>query len=164
MTALVIIRSVFASFAALLTVLDVTGLFDYWQVYLIIPPIMTVGYSLSSAIVTYGLKTFDGGGGYCIFLYSGVCSLMIWAICIRGKVEKNRYKIKQSYVNQTLSLIGVIIAFIVWPKFNMAGALVSSVQSTATSTSLQNSALPNTYLGLSAAIVLSILFASKQTK
>ncbi len=94
MTALIIIRSVFGSFAVLLTALDMNGLFDYWQVYLIIPSIMAVGFSLCTSIVLYGLKTYDGGGGYCIFLYSGICSLIIWIMCIRGKVEKARFKIK----------------------------------------------------------------------
>lgn len=93
-TALLLIRSVFASFTVLLTVLDFVGLFDYWQVYLLIAPIMTIGFSLNSAIVIYGLKTFDGGGGCLIFLYSGICSLMIWAFCVRGKIDNNRYRIK----------------------------------------------------------------------
>jgi hypothetical protein len=136
MTANLIIRSVFASLAALLTVLDFVGLFDYWQVYLLIAPIMTIGFSLNSAIVIYGLNTFDGGGGYLIFLYSGICSLMIWLFCIRGKIDNSRYKIKESYINHTLGFIGVIIAFFNWPKFNMAGALISSINSTAGSTSL----------------------------
>jgi hypothetical protein len=160
-TATLVIRCIFASFAVLLTVLDFVGLFDYWQVYLVIAPIMTVGFALNSSIVIYGLNTFDGGGGYLIFLYSGVVSLMIWLVCIRGKIDNNRYRIKESYINHTLSFIGVIIAFINWPKFNMAGAVVSSINSTAGTTSLQNSALPNTFLGLSAALLLAILFASK---
>lgn len=161
MTAILMIRSVFASLAVLLTVLDFVGLFDFWQVYLLIAPIMTIGYSLNSAIITYGLKTFDGGGGYTIFLYSGVCSLMIWAICINGKIDKNRYKIKESYINHLLGFIGVVITFINWPKFNMAGATVSAINTVATASNLQNSALPNTFLGLSASVLISILFASK---
>lgn len=165
MTAILMIRSVFASLAVLLTVLDFAGLFDYWQIYLLIAPIMTIGYSLCSATINYGLKTFDGGGGYTIFLYSGICSLMIWVICIRGKIDKNRYRIKESYVNHLLGFIGVIITFINWPKFNMAGAVVSAINitstSSATASSLQNSALPNTFLGLSASVLISILFASK---
>jgi hypothetical protein len=93
-TAHLIFRSIFACLSVLLTVLDFVGLFDYWQVYLLIAPIMTVGYALSSSIVLYGLRTFDGGGGVTIFLYSGVCSLMIWAFSIRGKIDNNRYLIK----------------------------------------------------------------------
>jgi hypothetical protein len=90
----VLMRSAFACLSVLLTVLDFVGLFDYWQVYLLIAPIMTIGYSLCSAIIIYGLKTFDGGGGVGIFLYSGMCSLMIWALSIRGKIDSNRYIIK----------------------------------------------------------------------
>ena len=88
------IRCIFASFAVLLTVLDFVGLFDYWQVYLLLAPIMTIGFALNSSIVIYGLNTFDGGGGYLIFLYSGIVSLMIWLVCIRGKIDNNRYRIK----------------------------------------------------------------------
>jgi hypothetical protein len=57
-----------------------------------------------------------------------------------------------------------------WPKFNMGGALVnftfiSNINSlTMTSSYLMNSALGNTFLGLCAAILLSILFSSKDTK
>lgn len=160
-TATLIVRSIFASLAVLLTVLDFVGLFDYWQIYLLIAPIMTIGFSLCSSIVIYGLNTFDGGGGCLIFLYSGICSLMIWLMCIRGKADINRYRMKESYINHMLGFIGVVLAFINWPKFNMAGALVSSINSAAGTTSLQNSALPNTFLGLSAAILISILFASK---
>lgn len=164
MTAVLLIRSVFASLAVLLTVLDFVGLFDYWQVYLLIAPIMTIGFALNSSIVIYGLNTFDGGGGYLVFLYSGVCSLMIWMFCIRGKIDHERYRIKESYINHTLGFIGVVISFFNWPKFNMAGATVSSINSSAGVTSLANSALPNTYLGLSAALLIAILFASKETK
>jgi hypothetical protein len=87
-TAILLLRSIFACLAILLTILDFVGLF------LLIAPIMTIGYSLCSSIIIYGLKTFDGGGGVSIFLYSGVCSLMIWALCIRGKIDKHRYQIK----------------------------------------------------------------------
>jgi hypothetical protein len=36
----------------------------------------------------YGLKIFDGGGGMSVFLFSGVVSLVIWVIAIRGKDKK----------------------------------------------------------------------------
>lgn len=89
-----LLGSAFACLSVMLTVLDFVGLFDYWQIYLLIAPIMTIGYSLGSAIIIYGLKTFDGGGGVSIFLYSGMCSLMIWALSIRGKIDNKRYIIK----------------------------------------------------------------------
>jgi hypothetical protein len=78
-----LIKAAFASLAALLTVLDFMGLFGYWQVYFLIAPIMTIGYSLVQNIIIFGLKTFDGGGGMSVFLYSSMCSLMIWALCVR---------------------------------------------------------------------------------
>lgn len=48
---------------------------------------MTIGYSFSSALITYGLDTYDGGCGISVFLFSGVCSLMIWLLSIRGKIS-----------------------------------------------------------------------------
>lgn len=163
-TALLLIKTVFSCLSVLLTVLDFIGLFDYWQIYLIIAPIMTIGYSLNSAIIIYGLKTFDGGGAFRVFLYSGIFSLMIWALCIRGKIDHDRYRIKESYVNKMLGFIGVAVSFFNWPVFNMAGANLTALVSASTTTSLQNSSRSNTYLGLSAAILVSVLFASKETK
>lgn len=67
-------------------------------------------------------------------------------------------------------MIGVMIAFASWPKFNMGGALSTSIMneyintSSISSGNLQNSALANTFLGLSAAILTSTLFASKDAK
>ena len=64
----------------------------------------------------------------------------------------------------------MVIAFANWPKFNMGGAVATSSQiayidASATSVSnLENSALGNTFLGLAAAILTSILFASKDSK
>jgi len=165
-TSTLLVRSLFAALASLLTALDFVGLFGYWQIYLIIAPIMTIGFALTSSIIVYGLKGFDGGGGCTVFLYSGVCSLIIWAMCIRGKIDKQMYRIKESYSNQTLAFIGVVLAFITWPKFNMAGASLSAlnITGTASTSNLQNSSLANSFLGLSAAILLSIVFASKDSK
>ena len=163
-----LIRSIFASLSVLLTLLDFAGLFAYWQVYFLIAPIMTIGYSFNSAVIVYGLDCFDGGGGLMVFMYSGVCSLMIWLVSIRGKIDQNRYKIRESYINHVLGYVGVAVAFICWPKFNMGGATVSFINvntNTITSSSfLQNSALGNTISGLTTAIVLSVLFASKDSK
>ena len=93
-TASLIIRCVFTSLAVLITALDFMGLFANWQVYFIMGPVMAIGYGLIEGIIVYGLDTFDGGGGMTVFLYSGACSLMIWLICIRGKIHPSRYKIK----------------------------------------------------------------------
>ena len=167
-TSSLIIRSLYAGLASLITVLDFMGLFPYWQVYFIIALTMSFGFSLTQDIIVYGLKTYDGGGGLTVFLYSGVCSLMIWAICLRGKIHPSKYKIKESYINQTFSFIGVIVAFINWPKFNMGGAVATTflnVNTTAIVVAyLLNSALANTLLALSTAILTSILFASKDSK
>lgn len=103
-----------------------------------------------------------------VFLYSGVCSLMIWLICIRGQINPNRYRIKQSYVNYVLGFIGVAVALFNWPKFNMAGSIATTIDNVNTTdvseAQLQNSALSNTILGLTTALLTSILFASKDTK
>jgi ammonia channel protein AmtB len=126
---------------------------------------MTIGYSLISAILIYGLKVYDGGGGLQIFLYSGICSLVIWVISLRGKTDIQKYRIKESYINHTLSFIGVVIAFISWPQFNAAGALISSINAlSGAASSLISSASTNTYLGLSTAIIISMVLASKDTK
>lgn len=120
-----ITRSIFVSLSVLLTVLDFVGIFIYWQVYIIIGSVMAFGFSLCSAIIIKGLKSFDGGGGLLVFMFSGVCSLVIWSMCVRGKIELAKYKIQTSYINKTLGLIGLILGFINWPKFNMAGCLIS---------------------------------------
>ena len=160
-----ITRSLYASLLVLLTALDFIGVFCYWQVYLIMAPIMTIGSSLCSALLVRGLKIFDGGGGLLLFFYSGICSLIIWVVLIRGNIDPKKLVVKQSYINQTLGLIGVILAFINWPKFNAAGALVSyyNVSTTSVSlTNLQGAAISNTYLALSSCILLAFLFASKE--
>jgi hypothetical protein len=57
------------------------------------------------------------------------------------------------------------LAFINWPQFNAAGALVSyyNVDTTTISVgNLQSSAITNTYLALSSSILLVSLFAPKE--
>ena len=159
-----ITRSLYSTLLVLLTVMDFMGLFCYWQVYLIMAPIMTIGSSLCSAILIRGLKIFDGGGGLLLFFYSGICSLIIWIVLIKGNIDNDKLIIKKSYVSQTLRFIGLIIAFINWPKFNAAGALVSYFNVDTNSISvanLQGSAIGNTYLALSASVLLAFLFAPK---
>jgi len=78
--------SVFGALGVVITCLDFVGMFEYWQVFAIISIIMTIGYSLSSAVIVYGLDTYDGGCGVSVFLFSGMCSLMIWFLSIRGKI------------------------------------------------------------------------------
>jgi hypothetical protein len=157
-----IIRSLFASLTVLLTVLDFIGLFCYWQVYLIIAPILSIGSSLCGSILIRGLKVFDGGGGLLVFLYSGICSLVIWAMFIRGKFPIAAFVNKKSYINHTLGLIGLILLFINWPKFNSAGAFLSYLNvntSTISIDYLQNSALANTFLALSVSVLIATFFS-----
>jgi hypothetical protein len=162
-----ITRSLHASLMVLLTALDFLGLFCYWQIYLILAPLLTIGASLCGAILIHGLKVFDGGSGLLVFLYSGVCSLIIWAILVRGKENLDRVTARESYHGQVLGIWGVVLAFINWPKFNAAGAAVSliNVDSTAIVVGdLQNSALANTLFSLSAGLLLAFLLAEKQTE
>ena len=62
----------------------------------------------------------------------------------------------------------MVIALVNWPKFNMAGSIATTYQNVNQTTisiaSLNNSALANTWMGLSSGILASILFASKDTK
>lgn len=162
-----IVRSLFASLTVLLTALDFLGLFCYWQAYLIIAPIMTFGTSLTGAILIRGLNIFDGGGGLLIFLYSGVTSLVIWAILIRGKLAPTLLTPRKSYMNHTLGFVGIILLFINWPKFNAAGSLVSYINVDTTSITtdyLMNSAIANTFLALSASVLLAFFLAEKESQ
>jgi ammonia channel protein AmtB len=132
---------------------------------MIIAPIMTIGYGLCSSIIVYGLDVYDGGGGLTVFLYSGMCSVMIWLISIRGKISITKFKKSESYINYTFAFIGVMIALISWPQFNMAGATLSFLNTNlSSSSSLQNSAFVNTLLALSVALLCSFMLASKDSK
>lgn len=81
------ISSVYIALGVIITCLDFIGLFEFWQVYAIISLVMTIGASLVANIILKGLGTFDGGFGISTFLFSGICSLMIWMLSIRGKVN-----------------------------------------------------------------------------
>ena len=67
--------------------MDFIGIFQYWQMYLIMSAILTVGFSINYGINVHGLDIFDGGGAYTIYLYSGVAALVIWILVIRGKYK-----------------------------------------------------------------------------
>lgn len=155
-----------SSLCILLICFDFIGLFNYWQVYFLIGPIAAFGYAFCSSTIVYGLNTFDGGAGMQVFLYSGVVSLLIWVVCIRGKLPIAKYQIQESYLNYTLSFVGLVIAMASWPAFNMAGALVSAnnIDTTNNSSSnLQNSAIGNTIIALSTALICGTLLASKDS-
>ena len=81
------ISSVYAALAVIITCLDFLGLFEYWQVFAIISLLMTIGSSLVSNIVFKGLLTYDGGFAIGAFLFSGVTSLMIWMLSVRGRIS-----------------------------------------------------------------------------
>ena len=118
-------KGMYASLTCLLTSLDFIGVFKYWQVYAIATSILCFGFCFAFAMIVYGLDVFDGGGGLLVFLYSGICSLLIWLFCIRGKIPIQKLNPLKSQLNGTLGLIGVILALINWPKFNMAGSFSS---------------------------------------
>ena len=75
---------------------------------------MSIGFSLNSAIITYGLKAFDGGGGLQIFFLSGLFSYSLWIIGFRFKeipISKPIY----TYNGLTFSLIGLLLVLYGWP-------------------------------------------------
>lgn len=76
----------------LLVSLDFIGIFQYWQMYLIMAPILTFGFSLNYGINTFGLGAYDGGGGFNVFLFSGVAALLIWFLVVRGKFNEQLHK------------------------------------------------------------------------
>lgn len=82
-----LVNSVYAALGVIITCMDFIGLFEYWQVFTLIAFIMTIGCSLCSAIGIYGLDTYDGGEASSVFLFSGMSSLMIWFMSVRGKIS-----------------------------------------------------------------------------
>jgi hypothetical protein len=45
--------------------------------------IQTIGFSLNSAIINYGLAIFDGGAGMQVFLFSSAFTFALWLIAFR---------------------------------------------------------------------------------
>ena len=115
--------------------LDFLGIFGYWQIFLLIAPLLTIGYTLNSAILIYGLKIFDGGAGLQAFFFSGVASLLIWVISIRGKTTVSLHKKAEYYTGYTLAIIGLLVCFVTWPQLNSSGGLISVSNSILTSSS-----------------------------
>lgn len=77
-----------AIFPILLIFLDYVGIFKHWQLYIILAPLINLGWSLNYAILRYGLKIFDGGLGVSVFLFSGACTIAIWVVSVRGRHER----------------------------------------------------------------------------
>lgn len=77
-----------AIFAVLLVCLDYIGIFRYWQIYLFLAPIINFGWSFIYSVLRYALFVFDGQGGLTVFLFSGVVTMMIWIVSVRGRHER----------------------------------------------------------------------------
>jgi len=83
------IESSLAIFPILIVMIDFIGIWKYWQFYVFLVPIINLGWSLNYAILRYGITIFDGGLGLNVFLFSGVLTIVIWVVSIRGR--HNRY-------------------------------------------------------------------------
>lgn len=82
------IESSLAIFPILLIFIDILGIWQYWQIYILIVPIVNLGWALNYSILKYGITVFDGGVGQTVFLFSGVVTLAIWAVSVRGKFDR----------------------------------------------------------------------------
>lgn len=86
-TTAILIECSQAMLMVLVVSVDFIGIFQYWQMYLIMAPILTIGFATNFGINVYGLEVYDGGGGMNIFLYSGVAAFVIWFLAVRGKYK-----------------------------------------------------------------------------
>lgn len=142
--------------------MDLVGRVYYSQL-VYISLIMSVGFSLNSAVFNYGIKIFDGGAGMQVFLFSAVFVLVAWA---SGMRMKNLVISKQdfTYHSQTLALVGLLLIVYAWPSFNMAGAILTSNNTLVSLATLQSAAFSNTIFGMSAGILCSLLLMTPHTK
>lgn len=63
-------------------------------------PIVNFGWSFNYSILRYGLKVFDGCGGLTVFAFSGVATIVIWVVSVRGKHHRfGGYLNKEKYTN-----------------------------------------------------------------
>lgn len=74
-----------AIFTIVLICIDFIGIFRYWQIFMIMVPIVNFGWGLNYSVLRYGLKIFDGCGGLTVFAFSGVATIIIWTVSVRGK-------------------------------------------------------------------------------
>lgn len=81
-----------AIFTVLLVCLDYVSIFRHWQIYILLAPIINFGSSFVYTLFRYALYVFDGQGGLTIFLFSGVVTLTIWVVSVRGNPEKFKGK------------------------------------------------------------------------
>ena len=126
--------------------------------------IQSVGFSLNSAVITYGLKAFDGGGGMQIFFLSGIYSYAMWFIGFKFKeiaLPKQTY----TYPGITFSIIGLLLILYGWPSFNAGGSLLSqSIASADAQSTMSHCAYVNTILTLSAAVLSAFLYHTPNDK
>lgn len=73
-----------AIFTIILICIDYIGIFRYWQIYMIIVPVVNFGWSFNYYVLRYGLQIFDGCGGLTIFAFSGVVTIAMWVVSVRG--------------------------------------------------------------------------------
>ena len=141
--------------------MDFIGIFRYWQIFFFIGIISTFGYALNAAILLYALDIFDIGGGLRVFAFSGMTTILIWALSVRAKTNVNWHKIEEQYPGQTVSLFGLIGCFIAWPIFNQSGGFLASFNTNLgdmSQTMLENCGYFNSIIGLSIGLGLSFMF------
>ena len=158
------IEATYAQLAISLIIMDFIGIFRYWQIFFFIGIISAFGYALNSAILLYALDIFDIGGGLRIFAFSGVTTILIWAIAVRTKTKVNWHQVEEHYPGQTVSLFGLIGCFIAWPVFNQSGGFISSHNlnlGDTTQVMLENCGYFNSIVGLSIGLVLGFIFLEK---
>lgn len=166
----------------LLVAIDYIGIFRYWQIYMLLVPILNFGWSFAYAVLRYGLKIFDGGMANG-FLYSGVTAIMIWIVSVRARHDKfggyghaqgNSLMRPEIYVREpyyngySISLFGGLIGtFFLWPSVNSSLSLASGSLSIVhanikNSIIFQNTAYSNTILGLCVGTVSSFMLLNRE--
>lgn len=146
----------------LLVCTDLIGKVFYSQlVYICL--VLSVGFSLNSGILNYGIKIFDGGAGMQVFLFSAVFFMVAWIIETRLKKLEVTHQ-KHWYHGQSIALIGLLLIIYSWPSVNMAGAVLTSKNTLTTIAQLQTSAFSNTIFGMTGGILSSMLMMGPQNK
>lgn len=157
-----LINCISCSLCCLLSFSDFLGKIS-WNQLLFISLIQSIGFSLNSAVIIYGLKAFDGGGGIQIFFLSGLYSYSMWLLGFRPK----EISLKPTYTHHSLvfSIIGLVLIIYGWPYFNAGGALLSqSISVSETLAQMTSCAIINTRLTLSAAVLGGFLYHTSSDK
>jgi hypothetical protein len=135
----------------------------YYSQLVYISLILSVGFSLNSAVFTYGIKIYDGGCGMQVFLFSAVFSLIAWVVGMRMK-NLAISKQESTYQSQTLGLVGMLLVVYGWGSWNMAGAIFTQKNTIVTVGELQTAALQNTVFGMASAVLGSMLLMTPHSK